>query len=78
MSSLFIVGSCRFFIANTRNIYIENQIKTIKHKRAISAATTSTSVTSYYKKNEFEDVERKRLSADGLWATTPGVNLQIN
>lgn len=47
---------CRssFSIANSGKSDIENHIKTVKHKRVVSAAIASSSMTSYFKKKEFE------------------------
>lgn len=61
---------CRsiFSIANSGKTDIENHIQTVKHKRAMSAAIASMSVTSYFKKKQFEDAERKLAAAEGLWA----------
>ncbi|GLV39319.1 hypothetical protein CBL_20408 [Carabus blaptoides fortunei] len=61
---------CRsvFSIANHGKTGIENHIQAGKHKQAVSAAISSTSMTSYFKKKQFEDAERKLAAAEGLWA----------
>lgn len=59
-----------FSIANSGKTDIENHINTIKHKRAMSAAIASSSMnmTSYFKKRQFDDAEKKLAAAEGLWA----------
>lgn len=60
-----------FSSANSGKTDIEDHIKTIKHKRAVSTAIASSSMssmTSYFKKKQFEDAERKLAAAEGLWA----------
>lgn len=57
-----------FSVAHGSRHDIQRHLTSDKHKKALIAASTSSSTTSYFRQEKFGDKEAELAKAEGLWA----------